>query len=297
MIGLHRRVIDPFPPPAPRCMRMQSSRLRCSSAPHQNGGIENDLGFGFSAGGLLFPYYIGLVSGLTAKGVIRPDTKLAGASAGSLIACLAKAGLSEEALMNATLDMARDLRQNGTVTRIRSVLKKKLEDALPPDIHHRCSGVSFVAVTRLEPTGGSFLKNDLISDFNSRDHLIEALLTSCHVPLWLDGKPYTTFEGGLALDGGLTSFIPVPPGVKRPIRVACFPRKSLGSTFGNISISPDAFEDSFSCYSMRDYISMALNPASDEMLQSLAAKGKRDAEHAFDFLNGRDNGKEVMLQQ
>ena len=149
--------------------------------------------------------------------------------------------------------------------------------------------MTYVAVTRIRPGLSPFIRSDLISEFNSRSHLIDALLTSCHVPFWLDGNATTNFEGGLALDGGLTNFIPVPP-VKNPIRVACFPRKSLGSSFGQIAIAPDAFEISepFSKYSMSDFISMALNPADDDVLRQLLAKGKRDAELFTDsFVQGK----------
>lgn len=31
----------------------------------------------------------------------------------------------------------------------------------------------------------------LVSHFEDREDLIGALLASCHVPYWLDGRPYT----------------------------------------------------------------------------------------------------------
>ena len=260
-------------------MTLLSSRAqaRSNSLCHASKAANNDIGFGFSAGGLLFPYYVGLVSGLMDQGVMVDSTKVAGASAGSLIAALSKSGVSEDVLVEATLELAANLRTKGTATRLRSVLKQTLQDALPSDIAERCNGLCFVAVTRVQPGRTPFLKSDLISQFKSRDHLIEALLTSCHVPYWLDGNAVTTFEEGMAMDGGLTAFIPVPP-VKNPIRVACFPRKSLGSLFGPISISPDAFEDFDAFpYTMSELISLALNPGSDNQLQGLLAKGRRDA--------------------
>jgi hypothetical protein len=234
----------------------------------------NDIGFGFSAGGLLFPYYVGLASGLKEAKILVDGTKVAGASAGSLIAALCKSGVPESVLVEATLELAANCRTKGTVTRLRSVLKDTLKDALPQDIHLRCNGVCYIAVTRVSPGATPWLKSDLVSQFQSRDHLIEALLTSCHVPFWLDGNAMTTFEEGLAMDGGLTAFIPVPP-VKNPIRVACFPRRSLGSTFGKIAIAPDAFEEF--PYTMTELITLALNPGSDEQLRLMLNKGKKDA--------------------
>eukprot|EP00889_Picochlorum_renovo_P001157 jgi/Picre1/28187/NNA_003593.t1 len=61
--------------------------------------------FGFSAGGLLFPFYIGVCRGLEASGYMSERTKLAGASAGSLIAACVNSGLS----MDTVSDLCRDL--------------------------------------------------------------------------------------------------------------------------------------------------------------------------------------------
>lgn len=71
------------------------------------------LGFGFSAGGLLYPYFLGIAYELQALGILLPDTPVAGASAGSLIAACCKSGLSEEALMTACLDLSSECRRLG----------------------------------------------------------------------------------------------------------------------------------------------------------------------------------------
>lgn len=55
------------------------------------------LGIGFSAGGLLFPYYVGVAYGLKEAGALVPGvTPLAGASAGSLIAACVGTGLGKK---------------------------------------------------------------------------------------------------------------------------------------------------------------------------------------------------------
>jgi len=53
-----------------------------------------------------------------------------------------------------------------------------LRRLLPADIHERCSGRAFVAVTTVFPRPRGLL----VSEFSSRDDLIAALLTSCHIP-------------------------------------------------------------------------------------------------------------------
>ncbi len=46
---------------------------------------------------------------------------------------------------------AQDCRQGGTRTRLKSVLRRVLDSALPDDIHERCTGRAHLAVTRLWP--------------------------------------------------------------------------------------------------------------------------------------------------
>ena len=103
----------------------------------------------------------------------------------------------------------------------------------------------------------------LVSDFTSREDLIEALLSSCHIPFWMTGKPTTRFRGGRAVDGGLLNFLPLPPpGPERrresneeedlesyhSIGVCCFPSAAtIGARLGpGRLIAPDVFEQPLS---------------------------------------------------
>lgn len=105
----------------------------------------------------------------------------------------------------------------------------------------------------------------LLSEFDSREDLIEALLTSCHVPWWLDGSAATTFRSQLHFDGGLTDFIPQPEGAGRVFRVTCFPvsdslRRS--GLYENLAIAPDLYRPD--CPSMKKMVDWAFNPGSNE---------------------------------
>ena len=101
----------------------------------------------------------------------------------------------------------------------------------------------------------------LVSDFTSREDLIEALLSSCHIPFWMTGKPTTRFRGGRAVDGGLLNFLPLPPppppstardggdedddlDCYHTVGVCCFPSAStIGARLGpGRLIAPDVFE-------------------------------------------------------
>lgn len=92
----------------------------------------------------------------------------------------------------------RDCRDNGTRHRLRLVLEGTLRELLPVDVAERCSGQIHVAVTRLTPG----LQPTLVSHFRDREDLIQALLTSCHIPWYFDGSLIRSFRGTPCFDGG-----------------------------------------------------------------------------------------------
>jgi hypothetical protein len=201
------------------------------------------LGFGFSAGGLLFPYYAGVISEFRRLGVMpasggndagglasssNTTPHLAGASAGALIAAVANAGVPLPVVEEACIELAADCLANGTPGRLGPALRALLEKHLPPDAHLRCRGNTFVAVTRVVPVWRPML----VSDFRSREDLIEALMASAHIPLYLDGRWATRFRGQIVIDGGATSFVPSPP-LRRRRR-----RKEAGVERSSSSSSP-----------------------------------------------------------
>ncbi|KAK9810474.1 hypothetical protein WJX72_011305 [[Myrmecia] bisecta] len=228
------------------------------------------LGFGFSAGGLLFPYYLGVLEGLSGLGILTPDTKLGGASAGSLIAVSWHSGLPLSEIQDACFVFADNCRRNGTRGRLGVVLRQFLEDLLPEDIHLRCKDRAYVAVTRAFPV----FKGELYSEWSSREDLINSLMTSCHIPWYFNNQLMTEFHGAMHFDGGLTNFIPLPP-TQHAIRVCCFPSKQV-QTVLDIGISPDTYEAW--PYSLAEMLRFALQPADHHVLRAFIAKGKSDAE-------------------
>jgi hypothetical protein len=196
-------------------------------------------------------------------------TKLGGASAGSLIAACVHSGMSASEITSRCLELMRDLRVGGTRGRLGPVLEAFLKEYLPEDAHERCTGLTHVAVTKAFPV----LRPALITDFQSKDDLISCLLTSCHIPLWLDGKAVTTFRGEAHFDGGLTNFIPVPPGTTG-VRVSCFPANQLSPVF-RIGISPDSFGPW--PHKLQQMVAWAFEPADEGTLLWLMDRGAHDA--------------------
>lgn len=232
---------------------------------------QGNLSFGFSAGGCLFGYYLGVSGALMDAGIINPSTtKLGGASAGSLIAACVGSGMSLEQVTEQTLRLMEDCRRNGTRGRLGPVLEEFLDRNLPEDAHERCNGRIYIAVTKALP----YVRPVLVNSYETRADLIRAMMTSSHVPWWLDGRPWTEFRGELHLDGGLTNFIPTVPDTVG-VRVCCFPSKQLSPVY-RIGISPDSFGDW--PFTLRQMVAWAFEPADEATTQYLIDKGKQDAE-------------------
>ena len=118
-------------------------------------------------------------------------------------------------------------------------MTKLLDATLPEDIHERGRGRLHVGVTYLN-TPGKLYKPELLSDFDSKQDVLDALLVSCHVPLWFDSRLITRHRGVWAFDGGFsdTGFIPMPPQADyvRGVRVCCFPNARV--LFPDIDMPP-----------------------------------------------------------
>ena len=154
-------------------------------------------------------------------------------------------------------------------------MTKLLDATLPEDIHERGRGRLHVGVTYLN-TPGKLYKPELLSDFDSKQDVLDALLVSCHVPLWFDSRLITRHGGVWAFDGGFsdTGFIPMPPQADfvRGVRVCCFPNARV--LFPDIDIAPDVFSSDF--FSLPRSAWHALNPPTEQVCEALFAQGVRD---------------------
>ncbi|GLC38910.1 hypothetical protein PLESTM_000795000 [Pleodorina starrii] len=248
-------------------------------------GLESGtLGFGFSAGGFLYPYHLGILWELHELNILKDyKVQMAGASAGSLAVATYNCGLDPEKATQALHEFAENCRTKGTRYRLGGLLRDFLHAYLPADAHERCRGNTHVALTRLFPV----VRNEMISEFDSKDDFVNALLTSCHIPFYFNGSWMTEFRGKFYMDGGVAAFIPRPP-TEYAVKVCCFPVNEVLATVQDrvaqydrvaslldVSISPDAFEPWPFDYARM--VTWALVPADDDMLRYMINKGRRDA--------------------
>ncbi|CAK7357016.1 unnamed protein product [Dovyalis caffra] len=144
--------------------------------------------------------------------------------------------------------------------------------AEPSDILHPWTpALSFrtgVAVTQIlwRPRGL------LVDQFDSKEDLINAVVTSSFIPGYLAPRPATMFRNRLCIDGGLTLFMP-PTSAAKTVRVCAFPASRMG--LQGIGISPDCNPENRA--SPRELFNWALEPAEDHILDRLFELGYLDA--------------------
>ncbi|CAI9103897.1 OLC1v1002485C1 [Oldenlandia corymbosa var. corymbosa] len=225
-------------------------------------------GFSFSAAGLLFPYHLGVAKYLLENGYIKETTPLAGSSAGAIVCAVIASGATMEEALKATKILSDNCRLKGTAFRLGAVLRGVLEEFLPDDAHIRSSGRVRVAVTQLlwRPRGL------LVDQFDSKEDLINAVITSSFIPGYLAPRPATMFRNRICIDGGLTLFMP-PTSAAQTVRVCAFPASRLG--LQGIGISPDCNPENRA--SPRELFNWALEPAEDHILDKLFELGYLDA--------------------
>ncbi|XP_077213865.1 acyl transferase/acyl hydrolase/lysophospholipase superfamily protein isoform X1 [Tasmannia lanceolata] len=231
--------------------------------------IVTSPGFSFSAAGLLLPYHLGVAQFLIENGYIKETTPLSGSSAGAIACAVIASGHSMQYALEATKVLAEDCRVKGTAFRLGAVLKDALERLLPDDIHARSSGRVRVAITQIlwRPMGL------LVDQFESKEDLINALVTSSFIPGYLAPRPATIFRNKLCIDGGLTLFMP-PTSASETVRVCAFPGGVQWGLKG-IGISPDCNPENRA--TARQLLNWALEPAEDHILDELYELGYLDA--------------------
>ena len=144
-----------------------------------------------------------------------------GASAGALTSTLLLSGADFDEATLSAIKIAEEYQifsnKNGLAGIWGVLIRDWLDKVLPEDINIENFSNMQISVTPVLP----FRKTTLISDFYSRADLIDACLASCHIPFFLDGKPYTIYRNEPVVDGSFfyfvtkdrTTSLPLPPGI------------------------------------------------------------------------------------
>ena len=114
---------------------------------------------------MIFPYQCGAWEVLSELGLLTPDTPVAGASAGALVAAMHACGMPSEGKRVLTA-VLRDCRENGVPGRVGGVLETALRSELPADAHELCSRDNLFVSARPDSRGGATEEGPSVAGFN-----------------------------------------------------------------------------------------------------------------------------------
>eukprot|EP01041_Mallomonas_annulata_P006810 gene6810-13796_t len=130
-----------------------------------------------------------------------------GASAGALTSTLLLAGVDFEEATATSITLAKEAgvfeSRTGLVGVWHGLIKDWLEIVIPQNIPMEKFSNLQISVTPVSP----FQRSELITEFKDRADLIDACLASCHIPFFLDGKPFTIFRDRPTIDGSFYYFV------------------------------------------------------------------------------------------
>ncbi|KAG9509158.1 Patatin-like phospholipase domain-containing protein 2 [Fragariocoptes setiger] len=173
----------------------------------------------FSGAGFMGCYYFGVVACWN-KYIPRDRVnRVAGASAGSLIAAYYLLDLPLDKCLREIITMTEQIRGRiGGVfnreTQVVDELPVILDKLFPEDAHKIVSGRLHVCMTRRKD-----FKKVIVNHFDTRKDLIDALNCSCFIPVW-SGNHCSTYKSEKYIDGGFVDNLPVFD--EHTIRVCCF---------------------------------------------------------------------------
>ncbi|ESO97529.1 hypothetical protein LOTGIDRAFT_104376 [Lottia gigantea] len=235
------------------------------------------MNFSFSGCGFLGIYHIGVASCFkTHAPQLIESCKFAGASAGAIVSCCLMCGCCLGECTNFTLRLATKARSRtlGPLHpsfHINKILREALRQVLPENAHEIASGRLFISLTRV-----SDKQAVIVSQYDSKEELIQALLCSSFVPFY-SGLIPPKFRGERYVDGGLSDNLPILD--EHTITVAPFAGESdicpkdPSSNFLHINI----VNTSMQCSAKNLYrMSHALFPPDPEELSNMCRQGFDD---------------------
>ncbi|KAI5732555.1 hypothetical protein M8J76_001666 [Diaphorina citri] len=162
----------------------------------------------FAGCGFLGIYHVGVAVCFKKYAPHMLVEKIAGASAGAVAACCLLCDMPLGEITSDVLRLVGEARRRvigpfSPSFSVQECLREGLEKALPLDAHLKVNGKLHVSLTRIYDG-----KNVIVSHFNSREDLIQALLASAFVPFFSGFIP-PKFHGVRYMDGGVSDNLPV----------------------------------------------------------------------------------------
>ncbi|XP_074247061.1 patatin-like phospholipase domain-containing protein 5 isoform X2 [Saimiri boliviensis] len=257
---------------------------------------EGSWNLSFSGAGFLGLYHVGATQCLRQRAprLLQGARRFYGSSSGALNAVSIVCGTSVDFCCTHLLGMVRHVQRlslgilHPAYAPIEHI-KRQLQDSLPPDAHVLASQRLGVSLTRW-PDGHNFI----ITDFATRDELIQVLVCSLYFPFYCGVIP-PEFRGERYIDGALSNNLPFAD-CPSTITVSPFP--------GTVDICPqstsanlhelNAFNASFQISTENFFLGFtSLVPPNPEVVADSCRQGYLDA---LRFLERRGLTKEPVLR-
>lgn len=157
----------------------------------------------FSGCGFLCVYHAGVAAAIKQYAPELARNKISGASAGSIIAaglicnvCISQA--TSTVLQVVTQARSRVIGPFHPEFDLMAIVRQELDKVLPPDAHKLCTDKLYISLTRWND-----MANVVVSKYDSRQELIDAIICSCYIPLYCGFVP-PSYKGTQYIDGGVT---------------------------------------------------------------------------------------------
>ncbi|KAM5289167.1 1-acylglycerol-3-phosphate O-acyltransferase PNPLA3 [Ctenodactylus gundi] len=164
----------------------------------------------FSGCGFLGFYHVGATRCLSERAphLLRDARMFFGCSSGALHAVAFLAGIPLEECLQTLMDLVRKARGRNLGIlhpsfNMGKCLRDGLEATLPDNVHQLISGRLYISLTRVADG-----KNVLVSDFQSKEEVVDAVLCSCFIPFYCGLIP-PAFRGERYVDGGASDNHPI----------------------------------------------------------------------------------------
>ncbi|KAM9470768.1 patatin-like phospholipase domain-containing protein 2 isoform 1-T1 [Clarias gariepinus] len=187
---------------------------------------NNEWTISFTGCGFLGIYYFGVYSCLLERAhhLIESTSKICGASSGALIAAMVACQMTPAKCCENLMTIAKEARKGMLSSmhpsfNLLKLTRQLLVRELPDNAHLLASGKLCVSLTRLSDG-----KNVVISEFTSKDDLVQALFCSCFFPIYCGVVP-PSYHGTRYVDGALSDSVPYS-GLKNTIVVSPFSGES-----------------------------------------------------------------------
>ncbi|EDV97992.1 1-acylglycerol-3-phosphate O-acyltransferase Pnpla3 [Drosophila grimshawi] len=162
----------------------------------------------FAGCGFLGIYHVGVAVSFRKYAPHLLLEKIGGASAGSLAACCLLCDLPLDTMTSDFFRVVNEARRHSLGPfspsfNIQTCLLEGLQKQLPLDAHKRVSGRLHISLTRVYDG-----QNVIISEFESREEVLQALLCACFIPGFSGILP-PRFRGVRYMDGAFSDNLPI----------------------------------------------------------------------------------------